>query len=250
MTWPGRTTDRSNRGRTGGHGMVRLAGTDTVVPSSVTRTLEGDNGHPDLVMTFELRDGRPECVELHIKAKPKGRGIKQSDLRGFTVDELAEVLFSRAAMRVEQTAEDGTWIAKGPLWEERERWAARGDVAERLSAKRGGVSTAELERVAEVYSNHRDNKPVQAVQMLVGYASRRTASRRIQQARQVGFLTPAGTAEATAEDQAPALKAPMRLPSTPQEVEDQIARYEEQGRPDLAAGLLELRQAMQRKETD
>jgi len=102
-----------------------------------------------------------------------------------------------------------------------------------------------------VYSNHRDNKPVQAVQMLVGYASRRTAARRIQQARQAGLLAPAGTAVvATAEDQAPAPKAPMRLPSTPQEVEDQIGHYEEQGRPDLAAGLVELRQAIQREETD
>jgi hypothetical protein len=193
--------------------------------------------------------GRPPAVvgdQQPIRKQGTGRAVEAGKRFGVEVG-----VADPKAQAAEVTQPTGR-LRRGDVDDQlaREWWAARGDVAERLSAKRGGVSTAELERVAEVYSNHRDNKPVQAVQMLVGYASRRTASRRIQQARQVGFLTPAGTAEATAEDQAPALKAPMRLPSTPQEVEDQIARYEEQGRPDLAAGLLELRQAMQRKETD
>ena len=50
------------------------------------------------------------------------------------------------------------------------------------------VTRAELEEVARIYREHVDASPTRAVAMLGGYASERTAARRVQQAREAGLL--------------------------------------------------------------
>ncbi len=256
--WPGQLRDEPNRGANGGHGLVRLGDSDTVVPASVTRTLEGENGHPDLVMTFEVRDGRPECVDIRIKSKPEGRGIKQADLRGFVLDELSEIVFARFASRVAHVADDGTWLAEGPLWEEREQWAARRDVAEARQSQRQPPSLSELQRVADIYKEHQGNKPIQAVQLLLGYNSRRTAARRAQQARERGlFNSPPPdddrkdarpeTSEAARADAVWRSRGLSALSS--EHVATLIESHEAAGRPDLALALKPLHEQLSEKES-
>jgi hypothetical protein len=86
------------------------------VPTAVEFTLTGDVGEPDILARFEIRGGRPECVELTIKARSKGRDIRTSDLKGLVgkgVDALAEDAFAQFA--VEPDASGGWTFAANEL---------------------------------------------------------------------------------------------------------------------------------------
>ncbi|MGH2689339.1 MAG: hypothetical protein ACRDKW_11105, partial [Actinomycetota bacterium] len=73
-----------DRYRSGRAGLVRLG--DTVVPAGVTEYGGGADDAPHVTATYEIRNGRPECVHLEITARPDGRGIRLRDLELFTLD--------------------------------------------------------------------------------------------------------------------------------------------------------------------
>jgi hypothetical protein len=179
VTWPGNIrVSRRIGGRRGG--TVRLG--DTVVPRRVVLTLDGENGEPDLVATFEVRDGRPECVGLEINSKDTGRGIRTADLQLFNIDALATTVFARFGEPVGAPAVDFPQTNEVAL-------SAHRDVYEARKARRGSVTRAELERVAQVYREHVDSTPTKAVADLLGYEMR-TAARRVERARADGLLPP------------------------------------------------------------
>lgn len=176
MAWVGRLEISAKS--TSRRGWVQLG--DYLVPPKVTATLDAENGDPDLVIQFEVRDGRPECVSFTVRSKPKGRGIRTADLGVFNIDSMTASVFSRFAL-----APGGTPLS-GPPPEQ-----ASAAIREVHLARKGRPRTAtrtELERVAQVYREHVDASPVRAVQTLCGYGSERTAARRVQQARAAGLL--------------------------------------------------------------
>lgn len=149
---------------------------DTVVPARVAYVIEGDRSSPSLRIEFEIRDGRPFCVDVHIEApKVSGRSIRTGDLSALpSLERLGEETFSELAMR-DGGADPFEWhigTDKGARRQARSEIHDRGD--------------AELKEVARVYREHVNERPVEAVQAL-GY-TRRTAARRIQQAREKGLL--------------------------------------------------------------
>ena len=181
MAWRGKTRVGSKFG--GQHGGLTQIG-DVAVPRVAVYAHDGDIGEPDLEVTFEVRDGRPECVDFHVRAKPDGRGIRTADLQMVTnLDAMAVYLFERVAPVPGGSAFNWMWRQT-----EENAGRARRAVYEARKARRGSVSKAELEQVAKVYREHLVGGPTAAVRMLLGYKSERTAARRVQQARAAGLL--------------------------------------------------------------
>lgn len=142
----------------------------SLVPREATWRRRGEGDAPDVLLGFEVCDGRPECTQITIRRKPGGRGIRTSDL-GLQLDNLAVGTFTELTI-----ASDESRIEK--------------DVYVARTSRRGVPTRAELERVAQTYREHFDRMPVQAVQQLHGYGSARTAHRRVEQAREAGLLPP------------------------------------------------------------
>ena len=149
---------------------------DTVVPARVAYVIEGSHSSPSLHIEFEIRKGQPVCTAVRVDASPRGRGIRTGDLNALPgLDKLAEDAFMELAVTVADNPFD---------------WHIGRDQSKRKAAKQD-VHTrgdAELKEVARVYRENVDSRPVEAVEAL-GY-SRRTAARRIQQARSKGLLPP------------------------------------------------------------
>jgi hypothetical protein len=180
MGWRGKTRVGAKFG--GKHGGLAKVG-DVVVPRVAVYAHDGDTGEPDLEVTFEVRDGRPECVDFHVRAKPDGRGIRTVDLQMVTnLDAMAANLYAAVAPVPGGSAFN--W-----MWRQTEENAAQAQraVYEARKARRGTVTRATLEEVAKVYREHLDASPTRAVSLLLGY-SERTAARRVQQARKAGLL--------------------------------------------------------------
>ncbi|MGH3869153.1 MAG: DUF6214 family protein [Pseudonocardiaceae bacterium] len=189
MSWPGRVTIRGHEG--GRNGAPVILGR-TLVPPVATFEIQGDNGAPDATVRFEVRDGRPECMEISVKANPTGRGIRSADMNLFNLDNLIENVFTELGAEIEQNPHNPaeSIAAWRPVDEsERARWARRGDVHVARANRR--PTKEELERVASIYREHHGGAPLQAVAKLLS-TSRRTAARRVAQAREAGLLPPSG----------------------------------------------------------
>lgn len=148
---------------------------DTSVPTRVAYLIEGTHSSPSLRVVFEIREGRPFCSGVHFEASARGRSIRTGDLTALpSLERLAEEAFAELAVRAEAENPFGAFIGDDTA----RRRSARTDVRDR--------GDAELKEVARVYRENVDGRPVAAVEAL-GYA-RRTAARRIQQAREKGYL--------------------------------------------------------------
>jgi hypothetical protein len=183
MGWRGKTRVGSKFG--GQHGGLAKIG-DVVVPRTAVYVHDGDVGEPDLEVTFEVRDGRPECVDFHVRTKPDGRGIRTADLQMVTnLDAIAAHLY--AAVAPVPDPEGGS--AFNWMWRQDEEHTRRVQRAayEARKARRGTVTRADLEQVAKVYRENLAASPTRAVSLLLGYTER-TAARRVQQARAAGLL--------------------------------------------------------------
>lgn len=180
MGWSGQFTTQSRPAA----GYVQLG--DTMVPRRATLTFTGDGETPDLVAQFEVRDGRPECVEIRVIAKRGSRGIRTADLVTFNVDGLAVNAFLGLAQRPAGTTGDRT-VWADVVHRDAEARGAQHDLIEARHRSRGTVTPAELERVVKIYRQHADSAPTKAVEELLGYSAR-TAARRVQQARAAGLL--------------------------------------------------------------
>jgi hypothetical protein len=180
MAWRGKTRVGARFGGRHG-GLVELG--DVAVPRVAVYAHDGDEGEPDLEVTFEVRDGRPECVDFHVRAKAGGRGIRTVDLQMVTnLDAMVEYLYERVTPVPGGSAFN--W-----MWRQTEENAERARRAayEARKARRGTVTRAMLEDVAKVYREHLDSSPTRAVAIEFGLAPR-TAARRVEQARAVGLL--------------------------------------------------------------
>jgi hypothetical protein len=164
MVWEGRT-------RVVGQGGLIALG-DAVVSREALMTFEGEEGSPDATMRFEVRNGRPECVEIVVRAKPDGRGIRSTDVAMFNIDTIAVDVFYD--------------VGTIGVTDERAAVNTHRATQEAHASRRWAVTREELERVAKVYHEN-PQAPTQAVEMLLGY-SKRTAARRVKQAEEAGLL--------------------------------------------------------------
>jgi hypothetical protein len=150
-------------------------------PTAVELRAEGQKGAPNVHARFELRDGVPEVVEFRMSAKDKGRAVRTADLAAWNLEGLALNGFRQFA----RPHDEPHRLGSGPR-DEREFWELEGQLVEDRGRRRG-PSADELEAVARVYREAIDGRPTEAVQVRLNY-SRRTAARRVQQARAAGLL--------------------------------------------------------------
>lgn len=159
---------------------------NTYVPPTVTLEAEGLKGAPDVAARFEIRDGVPEVVDFRITAKRNGRAVRTADLINWQPLEKLALNSFRQVGSIGERDDQGELLGAVIPQGDREEWALRADLEEAI-ARRRGPSTAELEEVAKIYREGIGGRPTEAVQTRLGY-SRRTAARRVQQARQAGHL--------------------------------------------------------------
>jgi hypothetical protein len=209
------------------------------MPRELVFEVEGDKGAPDLTVRFQVRDGRPECVEVHARASQDGRALRTSDLQLLQLDAMTTSVFAGAAMQSHHDPETNV-TTMTPVMDERSLWAAVNDVDRAVKAPRRGTTRAELEQVAKVYRDNIKSSPVATVQQVLGYGSERTAARRVQQARDAGLLPPTtpGKSKAWEDDlgtRPPQDEPPVeKHPTTLRGLRAAVKRLESQGRPDLA----------------
>lgn len=167
---------------------VRLG--DYLVPEAASFAFEGENGDPDMLVQFKVRDGRPQCTEVHLHTKPNGRAVRTSDLHALSLDVLTVSVFTALSKRFTYDPDTGMTTAMHHVMDEREFWRAVNDTEEAVKNPKRGVTEAELENVARIYRENVVHKPVEAVRAALGYGSDRTAARRVEQARSAGLLPP------------------------------------------------------------
>lgn len=184
MAWPGHVSYRWSPGAP----TVRLK-RGTLVPMDVIMDFVGANGHPDWIAHFRVVDGRPECLEMKVTAKENGRGVRTADINTFNIDNLAIRAFAQVGGPAQSDDPDERHRFFPAELDNQQMWQVVGDITDARRERHGGVTTAELQEVADIYSAHIDGTPTAVVQMLKGYSTR-TAARRIQQARSQGLLPP------------------------------------------------------------
>jgi hypothetical protein len=187
MAWTGRARVTSWLEGHDGSQPVRLG--DFLLPRRAAYEVTGENGAPDLHVRFEVRDGRPECVEIRMTTKDKGRGLRTSDVQVLMLDAMKIGVFAEVALHSVYDPETNV-TTSSHITDEREFWQAINEVDAVVKAPQRGVTKAELEQVAKVYAENVQGSPVKTVQAVLGYNSERTAARRVQQARDEGLLPP------------------------------------------------------------
>jgi hypothetical protein len=155
---------------------------DFSVPAAVAWVLTGVGRSPSVRAEFEMRKGVPVCLSVSVTATPKGRPVTTADLESLPGLERKGVdAFKALGNRV---FDDEEWREGRNLHRGEEIWSP--DPRE-LGAALRKPPDDDLERVATVYRDNIDSRPVQAVQMTFRF-SRSTADRRIKAARERGFL--------------------------------------------------------------
>ena len=191
-SWDGRAeTSVRLTGPYAGKVRVERDGKVYLVPRHVFMQVTGNAGLPDMTVHFEWRDGRPQVVDLHIAAKPEGRGVQMSDLDPISLDKLARtVMIEHSTILTDESREGTTSVM--PDWQhpavERDRWALDGALTEAMSSRRGRRAAAELRTVADIYQEFRGRNALAVIAERLD-VSERTAARRVANARHAGLIT-------------------------------------------------------------
>lgn len=155
---------------------------DYVVPSAAAWVLVPTGKSPGVRAEFEMRNGRPVCLSVAVQAVEGGRTVTTADLA---------TLPGLDRKAIDTFRELGTRVYDDEDWREG-RNLTRADAIMRpdrraVAAALRQQSDEELQKVADIYREHVNQAPVDAVRDALD-VSRATASRRIREARDRGFL--------------------------------------------------------------
>ena len=140
------------------------------------------NRKPSITLQFEVGEDRLKCVSIALTASKDTQDIRSTLLREINVDALAIEAFETVAL--ERKAEGSDEVRPARL--EVGRAAAK-----KLADNVTQLTVEELMHIGYHYSNPANsNFPTQAVWKALGYGSRHTALRRIQAARDKGWVLP------------------------------------------------------------
>lgn len=164
-------------------GLVRYRG--ILFPRQVKVTLIDEAGtpgarKPSTTLLYEIGEGRLKCISVTIAASADNKTISTAFLATLDVDEIGEEALASLALEVRSGTEDELQPAE--LSRGRKASKELADGVLRLSVR-------ELMFIGFHYSNPLNAKsPTKAVQMSMGYGSRHTALRRIEEARKLGWV--------------------------------------------------------------
>ena len=157
-------------------------------------------------MRFEIRKGRIECTRVEVVPSRGGRAVRPSDFEGLkALDQLGRDVFERLALSIvshdsergESTFEPLSASGKADLARELQRGLVDGKRSRKRPTPR-----EELDDVARIYLSA-ERAPIAAVEVERGY-SRRTAARRIAEAREAGLLDDTEVSGVESDDPPPA----------------------------------------------
>lgn len=186
---------------------VLVAGGRVIVPSRFAYRFAGHDGDPNSLVRFEIRRQPGEalakiaCVEVKVTPSAGGRPIRPSDFEGLAaLDTVGREVCESLALAVETSADPVSRdVSAVPLSStkmravrEELRRELRDGIADSRRNRKRPTPREELERVAEIYQGA-DRAPITAVMTAQSY-TRRTAARRIAEARTAGLL-PSGQRE-------------------------------------------------------
>ncbi len=182
-----RATTMRVRYDVGGGQPVRV--NDRAVPQAFELQIEQpEEGRPEVILGFEVRDGVPQCRRAELCSTEDGREVLSSDLRGIKLEDLLEYALVSVAMVFQHRGEgDSGLTIMEPAEAEAER---RGSLTTLRSVRREArrhVTDDVLREVARVYRENVDSNPTAAVAAFTGRAHR-TAALYVKQAREAGFL--------------------------------------------------------------
>jgi hypothetical protein len=166
-------------------GLVRYEG--LLVPRKIKVVFSDPEGvpgnrKPSITVQFEVGEDRLKCVSIALTASKDTQDIRSTLLQEIKVDALGIEAFEAVAL--ERRAEGGDEVRPARLEVGR---AAAKKLADNVSQ----LSRQELLHIGFHYSNPANSKsPTQAVWKALGYGSRHTAIRRIQAARDKGWVLP------------------------------------------------------------
>jgi hypothetical protein len=155
---------------------------DRWIPPEILVTSRTDS-EPDLMMKIEVRKGIPVWSEVTFRARPDGPEVRKRDL-DIPLDDWLELIVAACSMSVGSV--DSTGRATS-LLRPIEDPAALTNVR-RVRSGRPRIAHEHLQKVAEIYREHIEGRPTEAVSRAFG-VSHRTAARHVQQARDAGLLT-------------------------------------------------------------
>jgi hypothetical protein len=163
---------------------------DRLVPATIEVTFPGADGQPSLTMTIDSTSGVPRCTDLRIRAAADGREVRTTDLRAVTLEDWLEIIVSAAADPI-ISREGGTITTASRELSDAEQRESLSTIRKARRSARRKVTPDLLQRVANVYQQHADDRPVVAVIDAFG-VPRRTASRYVALAREQGYLAARG----------------------------------------------------------
>jgi hypothetical protein len=168
-------------------GFARVGDHGVIVPIEVK--IEGEDGGPTTLMTFDVVGGRLECRQVHVTASDGGREVRKSDLRAIAIDDARDNVMTTWSAPWETTQGGTTMRPHGYLpGDEAGNRAARRS----LDRARRRLTDDDLRRVAEIYQQDTKGAPTRAVAEAFGVAHR-TATLYVQRARRAGLLPPFGS---------------------------------------------------------
>ena len=146
-----------------------------------------DSGGPNIDLTWEVRGGVPECVDVHITRSEGGHEIRVSGLAGVRIEDCLE----RAVWWLMWPRVDGGGEPELP---DKTHWFDFGRAREAVTQTRSAraarkvkITDDVLREVADVYRDNISDKPTEAVAEHFG-KQHRTAALYIKRARERGFL--------------------------------------------------------------
>ena len=140
-------------------------------------------------LVFEVRDGRPQCREVHVLVTEKGHEVTVSAFAGIRIDDALEMaikhLFTGYSGEIDDPShrrmqQDDSKTMRYALSAVQETRSAR-------AARKVKITDAMLRDVAEVYRANLSNRPTAAVAEHVGM-EHRTGAIYVKQTRERGFL--------------------------------------------------------------
>ena len=139
--------------------------------------IRGGENQPDFAMKIEVREGIPQWVEVQLQARPDGPEVRDKDLAVIRLGDWLEQIVAMCSLKYSGTGPG--WTSWSKPVDDR---TAVPDIRRALSGRPRTVTPERLQQVAEIYRQHFERRPTEAVARSFG-VSHRTAARYVQQAR-------------------------------------------------------------------
>ncbi|KDP08613.1 hypothetical protein MAV101_03565 [Mycobacterium avium subsp. hominissuis 101] len=156
------------------YGSLTPIGSDGVhIPDRVDVNFTRELSAPVRTMILEVRQGVPLCTEMHMVAKPQGRGVRPADLRSIDLTNWIENVFSECIWHVDDSRQPQPQPGSA---------IGRKAIRDAVKPGRQRISRELLELAADIYRKHIDGQPLKAVEREL-CVPQRTAARYIEMCR-------------------------------------------------------------------